>query len=234
MEAWEKEWPGISKWNTHTSKSAGVAILFHPKLDVEILDTQMDFNGRVFQLTVKMQNYTFQILNLYAPNPERQDFSESFMDNVQYHLDPTLPALICGDFNMVEDFTKDRRGGKPRLYHTYGIESLKSLKQEFSLVDIWQEKHSNAEQYTWNSRFENISSRLDRIYIPSLWSPGIEKVYIHPFAWSDHDMRTMAFFLPQQAKRGRGIWKMNLSHRKPSLPKRNYFFLEGLEKSENK
>ena len=70
LEAWEKEWPGISKWNTHTSKSAGVAILFHPKLDVEILDTQIDFNGRVLQLTVKMQNYTFQILNLYAPNPE--------------------------------------------------------------------------------------------------------------------------------------------------------------------
>ena len=212
LEAWEKEWPGISKWNTHTSKSAGVAILFHPKSDVEILDTQMDFNGRVLQLTVKMQNYTFQILNLYAPNPERQDFSESFMDNVQYHLDPTLPALICGDFNMVEDFTKDRRGGKPRLYHTYGKEALKSLKQEFSLVDIWREKHSNTEQYTWNSRFENISSRLDRIYIPSVWSPGVEKVYIHPFAWSDHDMCTMAFFLPQQAKRGRGIWKMNLSH----------------------
>ena len=50
-EAWEKEWPGISKWNTHTSKSAGVAILFHPKLDVEILDTQIDFNGRALQLS---------------------------------------------------------------------------------------------------------------------------------------------------------------------------------------
>ena len=154
----------------------------------------------------------FQILNLYAPNPERQELSEGFMGDVQYHLDPTLPVLICGDFNMVEDFKNDWRGSKPRLYHTYGVEALKSLKQEFSLTDVWQEKHLNAEQYTLNSRFENISSRLDRIYIPSVWMPSIEKVFIHPFAWSDHDMCTMTFFLLQQARR--------------ILPKRNYVFLE--------
>ena len=59
------------------------------------------------------------------------------MGDVQYHLDPTLPALICGDVNMVEDFTKDWSGGKPRLYHMYGIEALKSLKTEYSLIDVW-------------------------------------------------------------------------------------------------
>ena len=75
-------WP--FQWNPYSSKKAGVAILFHPKLKVELLDTQMDFNGRVIQLTVKIDNCTFQILNIYAPNPERQEAAESFINGAQY------------------------------------------------------------------------------------------------------------------------------------------------------
>ena len=73
------------------------------------------------------------------------------MGDVQYHLDPTVPALICGDFNMVEDENKDRRGGRPRTFHMHGVEALKKLKADYSLLDIWREKHSNVKQYTWNS-----------------------------------------------------------------------------------
>ena len=35
MYLWGKEWPGLSKWNTYSTRSAGVAILFNPKLNVE-------------------------------------------------------------------------------------------------------------------------------------------------------------------------------------------------------
>ena len=67
----------------------------------------MDFNGRVSQLAVKIENSTFQILIIYAPNPETQEERESFMNDVQYYHDPALPAVICGDFNIrvsLEDF----------------------------------------------------------------------------------------------------------------------------------
>ena len=43
----------------------------------------MDFNGGVLQLTVKIENNTFKILIIYAPNPETQEESESFMIDVQ-------------------------------------------------------------------------------------------------------------------------------------------------------
>ena len=142
---------------------AGVAILFNPKLNVEILDTQMDFNGRVLQLTVKIDNYNFQILNIYAPNPETQVESEGFMSDVQYYLDPTLPALISGDFNMVENLKLDRKGSKPRGLHTLGIEVLEKLKSDYSLIDIWREIHPNKKEFSWHSRYDNISSRLDRM-----------------------------------------------------------------------
>ena len=212
IKLWEKEWNGFSKWNPYSSKKAGVAILFHPKLKVELLDMQMDFNGRVIQLTVKIYNCTFQILNIYVPNPERQEATESFINDAQYYLDPTLPALMCGDFNMVENLKLDRQGGNPRSIHLHGKESLEHIKKENCLVDIWREKHLTKKQFTWHCRYDNISSRVDRIYINSAWTSEVQNSYIHPFIWSDHDMCTINFYLPQQIKRGRGIWKMNLSH----------------------
>ena len=38
IKSWEKEWQGTSVWNPYSSRSVGVAILFHPKIEVEILD----------------------------------------------------------------------------------------------------------------------------------------------------------------------------------------------------
>ena len=59
-------------------KKVGIAILFHPELKAELLDTQM----------VKIDNCTFQILNIYVPNHETQEAVESFIHDVQYYLDP--------------------------------------------------------------------------------------------------------------------------------------------------
>ena len=38
IKSWQDKWQGKSVWNAHSSKSAGVAFLFHPKLNVEILN----------------------------------------------------------------------------------------------------------------------------------------------------------------------------------------------------
>ena len=42
----------------------GIGILFNPSLTVEIKDTEMDFNGRVVKLMVRIDNRDFQILNV--------------------------------------------------------------------------------------------------------------------------------------------------------------------------
>ena len=69
----------------------------------------MDFNGRVFTLSLEVDECKFQILNLYAPNPDTKAESEDFFMNLQYYLYASLPAIICDD--MVENLTEDRKGG---------------------------------------------------------------------------------------------------------------------------
>ena len=211
LQAWVDQWEGLSEWNCGDSKSSGTAFLFRPNLNVHILDRQMDFNGRVLALSLEMDECKFQILNTYAPNPETKAESEDFFANLQYFFYASLPAIICGDFNMVENLTEDRKGGTPRDLHTFGLPPLQELKAEHKLVDIWRHLHPKTRQFSWHSKQANISSRLDRIYVDSTWTPLVKSCYITPFVWSDHDMVVMSFSLPNTVTRGRGFWKMNLT-----------------------
>ena len=102
----------------------------------------------------------------------------------------------------MEDINKDRRGGSRRTFHTHGVEAPKKLKADYSLLDIWREKHSNVKQYTWNSRFENIASRIDRIYLDSAWLLNVKKCYIHPFVWSDHVYGRILFTTANKKREG--------------------------------
>ena len=91
LQAWVEQWEGLSEWNCGDSKSSGTAFLIRQKLNVHILDRQMDFNGRVLALSLEMDECKFQILNTYAPNPETKAESEDFFMNLQYFFYASLP-----------------------------------------------------------------------------------------------------------------------------------------------
>ena len=212
LAEWKTQWPGVSVWNTDSTRSAGVAILFHPNLAFELLGEDMDFNSRILRVTIKVNDYTFQILNLYAPNPHTVEESDEFFTSITQYLSPDLPTLICGDFNMVADVTKDRRGGHPRPLHSYGLTALNGVTSQYDLVDVWRTLYPSSRQFTWHSHHEQIHSRLDRIYVPTDWIHLVSaSSHVH-FVWSDHDMCTFTFSLPDEPPRGRGYWKLNIEY----------------------
>ena len=127
-----------------------------------------------------------------------------FFMNLQYFFYASLPAIICGDFNMVENLTEDRKGGTPRDLHTFGLPPLQELKAEHKLVDIWRHLHPKTRQFSWHSKQANKSSRLDRIYVDSTWTTLVKSCCITPFVSSDHDMVVMSFSLPNTVTRGGG------------------------------
>ena len=131
LHAWVEQW--LSERNCGDSKSSGTAFLFSPNLNVTIVDRQMDFNGRVLTLSLEVDECKFQILNLYAPNPETRAESEDFFMNLKYYLYASLPAIICDDFNMVENFSEDRKGGTRRNYIPAGSTHFRSSKRNI----IW-------------------------------------------------------------------------------------------------
>ena len=66
----------------------------------------------------------FRIASVYAPNrnPERDDFT-SCLDVG----DPSVPMILCGDFNAVFERAKDRRGSDPAVTFRESFVSLELL-----------------------------------------------------------------------------------------------------------
>ena len=207
---WETEWPGQSFWHSRTHDSGGVAVLFKPNLETVIEDVDMDFNGRVLALSIKVQSASFRLINIYACNPETRGEMENFYEELYTYFRSDLAHILLGDFNMVEDLSMDRMGGNPREKHTWGSMALDGLKSEFSLIDIWRAKHPNSKQFSWQSYAYPIQSRLDRIMTSSELTPLVNEVEIQPFIWSDHDSVVMDWQPPEPPpERGPGYWKLN-------------------------
>lgn len=184
--AWQDEWTGPSVWNNKTNNSCGVAILTRPGLACDISDVQNDTNGRIVALTLKYENYNLRLISIYAPNPENRLRSANFFSQIESYSKPEMENIILGDFNMVENVNIDREGGRPREIHTYGLPELRQLKTNLKITDIWREKNPHTRSFTWRSFYDNIHSRLDRIYFPCELVPLVTQTTSHPFPWSDH------------------------------------------------
>ena len=86
-----------------SSHSCGCIILFRYSCSLFL-----DDDGHFVQCEFSVSDKIFRVVCLYAPNrnPER----DSFFDDLVVHVDPSVPSVLCGDFNAVFDRSKDRRG----------------------------------------------------------------------------------------------------------------------------
>ena len=211
---WKDEWEGKSSWTTFSNDKAGVAFLFNPRLDVQILEKKTDLNGRVLCLMVQIENHTCQLVNIYGPNPVNLQESEHFFREIDTYIAQNTPPILFGDFNMVEDIIKDRRGGTPKNRHKYGHKTLKELTEGFDLIDIWRTLNPHRRIFTWHRADEQVHSRLDRIYLPSSYKVDVSSAFIQHFVWSDHDVCGIKMTLPNTSQKGKGFWKLNIQYLK--------------------
>ena len=232
---WKEEWPGKSTWTKGKSNQNGLAFLFNKNLDVNILDEEPDIQGRIFRITVKINGQILQLINFYGAHATNQQQSEYLFNQIQQYICEDLPPLLLGDFNMVEDIKKDRKGGMPSKRHTYGLTALNELKDDYNLIDIWREMNPNKKTFTWQSRADQIQSRLDRIYIPASLAQMVAKTYIKHFVWSDHDMCVVELSIPTAKKKGSGYWKLNTQYLESEYyrNKIEIFWKEWQQKKEN-
>ena len=89
--------------------SSGCVVLFRPFLSFS--SSWCDTMGHYLQCEFSFLNQSFYVCCLYAPNhnPAR----DQFLDDLHLKVNPSVPNLLCGDFNMVFDGALDRRGSDP-------------------------------------------------------------------------------------------------------------------------
>ena len=144
----------------------------------------------------------FSIAPVYAPNrnPECDKFFTSRVD----FADPSVPMILCGDFNAVFDRAKDCWGSDPVVTIRESFVSLELLFREFCVLDVWRHLHPDLHTFTWLKPDCSLSSHIDLIGFPSIWVHLVSSCTVVPCPFSDHDAVFLGFSIPESFPRGPG------------------------------
>jgi len=110
-------------------KTKGVGILINKNLshDINVLSTQYDLDSRFLRVEIKIENYYLNLVNIYAPNVENEQFE--FINKMYDVCASVKNIILAGDFNAVTK-AKDRIGSKVqklKKYETYWNNFIKNL-----------------------------------------------------------------------------------------------------------
>lgn len=206
-EAWFSSYGFMTFASPGSVHSCGTVILYRPKF--ELTNSVSDPDGRFVLAHFKHREICFGVASIYAPNrnPERNDFLHYCIDQI----DPSIPTVICGDFNTVMDRSLDRRGSFPLDSTRESSVALRALLDECCATDIWRFLHPDTRAYTWMRADGSLSSRIDLIGCPLAWSHSVQSCEIVPCPFSDHSAVLMESPLPLPFPRGPGRWKLNIA-----------------------
>ena len=200
---------GKIKASNYSAKARGVAILFRRGLDIEVIVTIRDTQGRYTLTKIKVDALTVALLNLYAPNEDDPEF----FDNIfSYTNDLNVDHFIIGgDFNKVLDPTYDRKSKTNiQFSQTVLAELINGFLEEVDWVDIWRHGHEAIKQFTWNRCNPLTFSRLDMFLIPYHQISFVLNCEIWYNNISDHSFVFLEMEF-DKINRGQGLWKFSNS-----------------------
>ncbi|PFX11146.1 Transposon TX1 uncharacterized 149 kDa protein, partial [Stylophora pistillata] len=151
---------------------------------------------------------------MYAPNhnPAR----DQFLDGVHPKVDPSIPSLLCGDFNTVFDRSLDRRGSAPSDSSRESTTSLRCLFDACCVLDIYRYLHPASPGFTWTKWNGALVSRIDLVDVPFLWIASVNSFSVVPCPFSDHCGVLTSVSVPATVPPGPGLWKLNTAILKES------------------
>ena len=164
--------------------------------------------GREIILCVKIDDYRFTFINVYAPNDIKTqvEFFESLKLRIRKFADENI--IIGGDLNCCLT-PKDKRGGRPTEQKKQLIDSILSLANSFNLVDVWRKFHPNESLFTWHHQSSAIQCRLDYWLVSKHLLQQVKQCNIIPVSFSDHSAVSFNIQSDDFIKRGPGFFKFN-------------------------
>ena len=190
-----------------SAHSCGLVILYRPRFFLS--RSWVELGGRFVMAEFMFRDFVFRVVCIYAPNrnPERDSFLLSCADLI----DPSVPTVVCGDFNAVFDRAKDRRGNPAGSVYRDSSVALRSLFSEACVFDVWRHLHPDTVAFSWMRGDGLLASRIDLFGCPISWTPGVRGCDFFPCPYSDHCALFFKVSPPLPMVRGPGRWKLNLS-----------------------
>ena len=148
----------------------------------------------------------YRLLNIYCPNNNKERCE--FLDDIYPYFVCNRNLIFAGDFNCIMNNKLDKKGGNPDL-GTRGSENIKSLISDFDMCDSFRHLYPQLLSTTWYSKGQNVSCRLDRIYVSNSIKSDIRNVNVSPVGCSDHDTVILTIHNNTYTITGPGFWKIN-------------------------
>ena len=106
---WTSEWGFTAFFSSFSSANAGVCILFNNNFQFEIIRKFSDQEGRYIIIDMKIDNKILTLVNIYAPNNDNPTFFQNLLNHIlSFECEK---VVMGGDFNLVMDVQKDKKGG---------------------------------------------------------------------------------------------------------------------------
>ena len=87
------------------------------------MKTYIDDSGRFILCDLKTNGKSIALTNIYAPNEDDPAFFKNLLDHLQDFEGDKI--IIGGNFNLVLDVEKDKKGGLPKTHHNAEKPSLR-------------------------------------------------------------------------------------------------------------
>ena len=137
---WKNEWGAEIIISHGSSNARGVVILIKNGFDCTIHHKILDPLGRFIILKADIKDQTYVLINVYAPNKDKDlvSFFNNLLATLQReNLDPEDNITIGGDFNCPLNPEIDKKGGII-IQRKSVTGCIDCLQNQLDLVDIWK------------------------------------------------------------------------------------------------
>ncbi|CAM2106063.1 unnamed protein product [Caretta caretta] len=197
----------FSHFSTHL---AGVATLFSPELQPEVLGVAEVLPERLLHVQACVEGLILNLANIYTPNtgPDQVHFYRQVLAFLGT-LDPHECLVLGRDFNTtLED--RDRSGleNSPAA-----VSILREIMDHHSLVDVWHDHHPDDDTtftYVHMEDDQSCHSRLDQMYLSRFHLAQAHASSIWPAPFTDHHFVTVMASLSSE-RPGLTFWHFNNS-----------------------
>ena len=114
FDIWATEWGYTAFFSGIASNKAGVAILFSNNFTFKVLRQICDKEGRYIIIDLEVSELILTICNIYTPNKDDPIFFQNIRE--QMIMFRCEEIILGGDFNLVMDVKKDKKGRKSLMH----------------------------------------------------------------------------------------------------------------------
>lgn len=204
MREVERDWIGEVYVSNGGATSKGVAILVKRGRVEKVKMCANGGDGRVVGITFEHMGEEYKLLNIYAPNEDRE--RGEFFKKIGGLCGEN--CIVVGDFNVWCGRLDVAVGMVFRSDKTRAI--LREIMRGNDLVDVWRERNPKGRVFTRRKVFKGVlkQSRIDLVLSTKGIAGMIGIIEYKDTAISDH--KVVGFSVGQRVeRRGGGVWCMN-------------------------